>query len=299
MLKRIVSTIILVMALCCAHAETILESMPICSDTTEFLCGIQLYYEDGDIMESTEVDEDQLSEGFVARIMNGLSVGDKYVVFCVQNGYLQPCTIDGEYTRYKYVYIDGGEYIDLNISFSNMFISETDTQFLHLIVVGLCDVMPQDADDYIGGGNYASITLKYEADSESNIDVELAASNFVMNDEQAEQYYEGLYWYEEIMDEGFTDPSSHYVEVETEFKQGIVGISNTANQIIVFVDNVPYVGDDNSLECYICEYGVAYLTECHIDDIEEGLHKVYVMQMPIYDESYYGSITEMITIEAR
>lgn len=299
MLKRIASTIIMVMMSCCAYAETILEYMPMCSDTTEFLCGIQLYYEDGDILESTEVDEDQLSEGFVARIMNGLSVGDKYVVFCVQNGYLQPFTIDGEYSRYKYVYIDGGEYLDLNISFSDMYISEADTQYLHLIVVGLCDAMPQDADDYIGGGNFASLTFKYEADSESNIDVELAASDFVMNDEQTEQYYEGLYWYEEIMEDGFTDMSSHYAEVDDEFKQGMVGISSTANQIIVFVDNVPYVGDDDSLECYIGEEGVAYLTECHIDDIEEGLHKVYVMQMPIYDESYYGSITEMITIEAK
>lgn len=268
--------------------------------STGFSTGMMVRDVNGNKFNTKEFQEELLHDGLQVTICNNSLYEDKYTFMCILNGHVQPFIMNEKYYEYHVFNIESGEQITFNVKFGDLFIIDNDMQYLNVITLGMGDYIPENDTYNLSGDHIVSGILCFKAETEVNTTLEIKDYNYVLNDSQYNQYgyTDRVYWLGQITEDVICDVDDSYIVENAVFEQDIICISEGRTlQVIMLLDDVPYVSDDMPIICYNSQEN-AYIYKCIYNDLPSGVHRVSVLQAPLFEDGWAG-ISNVLKLEVK
>lgn len=299
MQMNIIKTFVLMLYTLVVLQVSCYASMMEWTDNMTFLYGMNIYDVNGSYLPDTMFSINYLREGLTIEVTNGMPYSDQFMLLFLLNGHLQPYYIDDIKSEYGYYEIDASSTIEIKVWFNEVFIVDSDVQYLHVITIGLLNQIPENQYDSLDG--YSNMcTLPFYTHEPANTTIDILTSNIKMSDSIKDSIgitSNMICFYDYIGTNCIYYPPYVHGTIDSSYETNILCTGDDqVLSILVIVDNIPCVRNDLSTLCYRAEYGYAYDYNISFNGIGKGIHQIYAISCPVFDCIVIPATTAKISI---
>lgn len=258
------------------------EPMPEWEENATFLYGTSIYQGDGDFLPEAPVDEEILRKGLTIKIQNGMPYADRGIFMLLLNGRIQPFFVDGERQYFDEFVIDANASIEAKVALDELYTTDEEVQYLHVVTVGLLDRMPAHEHDYDDVyTNICSIPFAAEGGGSATISDQLKAipiSDEIYGDTAGNN---GYICFSEKIDGEHIYIKPCIEEGTLPYRLEVTAIAPPkALSFLLLVDGEPWP-PEGELYSGHASAGCALQATYELDNLQPGAHQICAIMCPI------------------